>query len=196
MCCFISFHLSFFRSIMTAICHIPLAFVEKESFRKFMEIACPSFQIPNRQQLRNKILEQAHLTKEKVHFHSFFFLTIKIKEVTLKATFPCYCIDLWKSKARVCSTSSFHSVTLSHFQDYYIGATLQFIDKEWKLWNLPIGFKQILGSHTAMAVGKQVAEMIRPFIGLLLSSVFPGFLSFSRNEAIWSSDRWGGHFLC
>ena len=72
---FISVHLSFFRSIMTAICHIPLLFVEKESFRKFMEIACPSFQIPNRFQLRNHILEQAHLTKEKVHFIFILFLS-------------------------------------------------------------------------------------------------------------------------
>ena len=63
-----------------------------------------------------------------------------------------------------------------NLKDYYVGITFQFIDDDWKLWNLPVGFPQIIGPHTNIAVGTLIAETIRPFLGAI-SSLFVKLLT-------------------
>jgi hypothetical protein len=43
--------------------------------------------------------------------------------------------------------------------------TLQAIDDNWKLWNLPVAFKLVEGPHTAEAIGTLVGELIQPYLG-------------------------------
>jgi hypothetical protein len=50
--------------------------------------------------------------------------------------------------------------------------TLQAIDDNWKLWNLPVAFKLIEGPHTAEAIGALVGELIQPYLGNLTTFTF------------------------
>lgn len=51
-------------------------------------------------------------------------------------------------------------------QDYYVGVTMQSIDRDWKLCNLPVAFAPITGPHTAEAVGTMIASLLTPFLGM------------------------------
>lgn len=53
--------------------------------------------------------------------------------------------------------------------------TLQFIDAEWNLHNVPIAFANIIGPHTAEAVGHLIADKLSLFLGMSLSP-FPDIL--------------------
>jgi hypothetical protein len=53
-------------------------------------------------------------------------------------------------------------------KDYYLGVTLQIVNEDWSLWNLPIAFVPVLGSHTAEAVGNLIADVVAPFLGTSL----------------------------
>lgn len=48
---------------------------------------------------------------------------------------------------------------------------MQFVNEDWSLWNLPIGFVPVLGSHTAEAVGNLIAEVVAPFLGTFLCTL-------------------------
>lgn len=54
--------------------------------------------------------------------------------------------------------------------------TLQAIDDNWKLWNLPVAFKLIEGPHTAEAIGALVGELIQPYLGNLTTFTFINFI--------------------
>jgi hypothetical protein len=43
---------------------------------------------------------------------------------------------------------------------------MQSIDENWKLWNVPLAFHIVTGSHTAEAIGNLVADLIQPFLGI------------------------------
>jgi hypothetical protein len=136
--------------------------------------------MPSRNGVRDQIHHVAESVKDKVSFlffsflfflsvdsffPSFFLLTHQIRGLTRSATYPVFCADLWKSKAR----------------DYYVAVTVQFIDSLWKLHNVPVGFVQIVGPHTNEAVGRMIHEILQPFLGVLflLFSLFSLFsLSF------------------
>jgi len=124
-------------AICFADCHIPLNIVENESFLDFFSVASPLYKIPSRASLRELICVEARAIKEK----------IRLK--TQKCEHPSYCTDLWKSKAR----------------DYYLAVTLQIVDEDWHLWNLPIAFVPIFGPHTAEAVGNLIGDVLIPFLG-------------------------------
>ena len=47
-----------------------------------------------------------------------------------------------------------------------MAVTLQGIDSNWTLFNLPIAFTPIYGPHTAEAVGKLIASALTPFLGI------------------------------
>jgi len=118
-------------------CHLPLNLVEKESFRLFVKLLNPTFVIPSRNGVRDQIHHVAESVKD------------KIRGLTRNATYPVFCADLWKSKAR----------------DHYVAVTVQFIDPLWKLHNVPVGFVQIVGPHTNEAVGRMIHEILQPFLG-------------------------------
>jgi hypothetical protein len=46
--------------------HTPLAIVENKEFLRFVENLCPNYSVPSRQTLREMILRQAEIVKEKV----------------------------------------------------------------------------------------------------------------------------------
>lgn len=48
-----------------------------------------------------------------------------------------------------------------------MGVTMQSIDDDWSLHNLPIAFAPITGPHTAEAVGTLVASLLTPFLGMI-----------------------------
>jgi len=118
-------------------CHIPLSVVDHPAFIELLSTACPTYKLPTRNTLRSRIIGEAANIKN------------MIKTKTVNCRSPSYCADLWKSKAR----------------DYYVGITLQFIDDEWKLWNIPLGFPQIIGRHTAVAVGSVIADVLQFYLG-------------------------------
>lgn len=43
--------------------------------------------------------------------------------------------------------------------------TVQFIDEDWKLLNIPVAFVNITGPHTAKAIGEVVADKLSYFLG-------------------------------
>jgi hypothetical protein len=118
-------------------CHVPLSTVEHLAFRELFHVACPSFTVPSRSSLREMILSEGRAIK------------LAIQSQTKAALSPSYCADLWKSKSR----------------DYYCAVTLQFIDKDWNLWNIPVSFAHVIGPHTADAIGTLIADQLRPFLG-------------------------------
>ena len=63
---------------------------------------------------------------------------------------------------------------------------MQFIDANWKLWNVPVGFEQIIGTHSNEAVGNLITEILKPYLGsffLLPVSLFlPSFLTLTLKE--------------
>lgn len=50
-------------------------------------------------------------------------------------------------------------------KDYYVAITVQFIDNDWKLRNIPVAFAHITGPHTAKAIGEIVADKLSFFLG-------------------------------
>lgn len=60
--------------------------------------------------------------------------------------------------------------------------TLQFIDAEWNLYNVPIAFTDITGPHTAEAVGHLIANKLSPFLGMLTYSRCMYFYDLSIGE--------------
>lgn len=67
-------------------------------------------------------------------------------------------------------------IFLLMLKDYYLGVTLQIVNEDWSLWNLPIGFVPVLGSHTAEAVGNLIAEVVAPFLGTFLCTLLAIFV--------------------
>lgn len=126
-----------YMSRFIATSHSALLLVEDENFQKFVHTLNPSYKLPSRETLRNSILQESKLVSEKI------FEQVKGAESI------SYCTDLWKSKAR----------------DYYVSVTVQFIDRDWKLKNLPVAYKKIIGSHTAQSVGNFVADCLKPCLG-------------------------------
>jgi hypothetical protein len=47
-----------------------------------------------------------------------------------------------------------------------VAVTLQGIDSNWALFNLPVAFTPIQGPHTAEAVGNLIANALSPFLGI------------------------------
>ena len=47
-----------------------------------------------------------------------------------------------------------------------MAVTLHFITENWEYNQYPIGFRQIIGQHTALAVGNFVANVLLPFLGM------------------------------
>ncbi len=153
--------------------------------------------MPSRNGVRDQIHHVAESVKDKVSFlffsfllSSFFLLTHQIRGLTRSATYPVFCADLWKSKAR----------------DYYVAVTVQFIDPLWKLHNVPVGFVQIVGPHTNEAVGRMIHEILQPFLGVLFllfflfSLLFLSFFFFSLSFLLlfsflrtWSQTSWSCH---
>jgi hypothetical protein len=81
--------------------------------------------------------------------------------LTKSAKYPSYAGDLWKSKAK----------------KYYVAISLHFIDESWILRSPLIAFKQIIGPHTADAVGSLCADVLKDFLGdgvTPFSGVFDG----------------------
>lgn len=166
-----------FRALFIADSHIPLNVVERKSFLHFISLLQPAFQVPNRHQLRTRILQEAQSVFDLVCLNFvtiLFYSSFKIKIYTKAAQNPSYCMDLWKSKARV---SIFAVLLFIHFfQDYFMGITLQFVSDDWKLMNLPVAFTLVTGSHTAEALGGLVADTLSNFLGLY--PISPPFLTF------------------
>jgi hypothetical protein len=44
--------------------------------------------------------------------------------------------------------------------------TLHFIDADWNLISFPAAFEKIIGPHTAEAIGKLTAKLIRPYLSM------------------------------
>jgi len=124
-------------AIFIAEAHIPLSVCENSSFIDLMSTSSSTYKVPSRPVIRDVILREAEKVKQ--------LIMLKTKQ----CEHPSYCADLWKSKAR----------------DYYVAVTLQGIDSNWNLFNLPIAFMPIYGSHTAESVGKLIANVLTPFLG-------------------------------
>jgi hypothetical protein len=125
-------------ALLVADCNLPFTIVEKESFKNYCTMLNPNFVMPSRGQLKDQIHHQSEKVKDKIKMQTEF-----------KAEFPTFCADLWKSPAH----------------DYYVGITAQFVDSQWVLHNLPVGFVQIIGPHTNQLVGKLIHETLQPFLG-------------------------------
>jgi hypothetical protein len=81
-----SFNANFFRLYFFAECHIPLNIVENRAFVEMMLIACPSFKVPTRTNLRDGIIQEAQEVKKMVsHF--------EVNEQTLPSHFSLFCLD-------------------------------------------------------------------------------------------------------
>lgn len=102
-----------------------------------------------------------------------------IREATSKADYPSYCADLWKSKARVFFFLLKRIYYTLICQDYYVAITLQYIDNDWKLRNVPIAFTSINGPHTAKAVGEIVADKLSSVLGMNISLYCLVFIIFN-----------------
>lgn len=61
-------------------------------------------------------------------------------------------------------------VTLLILKDYFIAITLQFIDNEWRLWNIPLAFTEVVGPHTKEAIGSLIAQVLSFYLGFILNS--------------------------
>jgi hypothetical protein len=46
-----------------------------------------------------------------------------------------------------------------------VAITVQFIDEDWKLRNIPVAFVNVTGPHTAKAIGEIVADKLSYFLG-------------------------------
>jgi hypothetical protein len=117
--------------------HSSFNMVENIDFIELVEALSPNYKLPSRFKVRSIIIEEAEKLKEHIKIQS------------KKSDHISFCVDLWKSNAR----------------DYYVAVTIQFIDGNWSLCNVPVGFRQILGRHSAEAVGNLVADIISPFLG-------------------------------
>lgn len=61
-----SFSCLFFRLYFFAECHIPLNIVESNAFIDMMQVACPTFKVPTRTNLRDYIVQEAQEVKKMV----------------------------------------------------------------------------------------------------------------------------------
>jgi hypothetical protein len=66
-------------------------------------------------------------------------------------------------------------VTLLNLKDYFIAITLQFIDNEWRLWNIPLAFTEVVGPHTKEAIGSLIAQVLSFYLGVNLNSTSVDF---------------------
>ncbi len=76
------------RTTLIAGCHISLNVVESPEFHNLMTIACPTFKVPTRQTVRDSIIRESEVVKEKV---SYF---LKFINATLNFMIYYYNIDL------------------------------------------------------------------------------------------------------
>jgi hypothetical protein len=53
-----------------------------------------------------------------------------------------------------------------------VAITVQFIDEDWKLHNIPVAFVNITGPHTAKAIGEIVADKLSYFLGTYMYFLF------------------------
>ena len=170
MCVFFFIFIAFFveqflilRAHFIAECHLPVNIVEKKSFNDLFAIANPLFVVPSRNSVTDTILSEGQSVKVQVSFIlflSFFHSFTHSSDSKFDKRGPVPCLlqiaDLWKSKARV----------------YYVGVTIQFVDANWKLWNVPVGFEQIIGTHSNEAVGNLITQILKPFLGTFFLLTF------------------------
>lgn len=50
-----------------------------------------------------------------------------------------------------------------------MGVTFHYITDQWEYRQFPVGFRHLLGAHTAQNVGEFVADVLTPFLGILFA---------------------------
>ena len=114
---------------------IPFSVVDSPYFRGLLEAANPSYQVPTRKHLVNRLLQEKHNE-----------VRMNIKSRLEKADWVSVTLDIWSSRQ----------------MRSYIGITGHFIDN-WKLNNVVLSCKRFHGRHTAHNIMQEYEEIRQHF---------------------------------
>ncbi|XP_044005563.1 zinc finger BED domain-containing protein 4-like [Aphidius gifuensis] len=121
---------------MLVTCKLPLYFVEKRSFKRFIKFLAPHYTLPSRKTFKSLIRKTYANLKSN-------FITNRID----KALSNCMTCDNWSDNK----------------SQSYLGVTLHYVTPEFELRNTNIGVFPMEGSYTAVNIGSCLEQVLKDF---------------------------------